>query len=52
MTNGIIKTTVRINETNYKKLKILAIEQEVSATVLINEFIKDGLIKYGVELDE
>ena len=47
-----VKTTYRINAKHHKALKILAIEQEKPVRALIDEFIKDGLIKYGVKLDE
>lgn len=47
-----IKTTYRINAKHHKALKILAVEKEVPVRALIDEFVKDGLIKYGVKLDE
>lgn len=50
--DGTIKTTYRINAKHHKALKILAIEKEVPVRALIDEFIKDGLVKYKVKLDE
>ena len=47
-----IKTTYRINAKHHKALKILAVKKEVPVRALIDEFVKDGLIKYGVKLDE
>ena len=47
-----VKTTYRIKEKYHKALKILAVKQGVYDRVLIEEFIKDGLKKYGVKLDE
>lgn len=47
-----VKTTYRIKEKYHKALKILAVKQGVYDRVLIEEFIKDGLTKYGVKLDE
>jgi len=52
LTDETIKTTYRINAKHHKALKILAIEEEKPVRALIDEFIKDGLIKYGVKLDE
>ena len=52
MTDETIKTTYRINAKHHKALKILAVKQGVHDRVLVEEFIKDGLIKYGVKLDE
>jgi len=52
LTDETIKTTYRINKNHHKALKILAIEQGLPVRALIDEFIKDGLIKYGVKLDE
>lgn len=46
------KTTYRINKEHHKQLKILAVKQERPVRALIDEFIADGLTKYGVKLDE
>lgn len=52
MTDGTIKTTYRINKEHHKKLKILAVNEGKPVRALIDEFIVDGLTKYGIKLDE
>ena len=50
--DNTVKTTYRINKKHHKALKILAVEKGLPVRAFIDEFIKDGLIKYGVKLDE
>lgn len=44
-------TSLRIEEQYMKKLKILAVKKDVTQSELLNEFIKQGLIKNGCNIE-
>ena len=47
----IKNTTLRIEETYLKNIKWLALKQETTQTEIINQFIKEGLIKNGFDVE-
>lgn len=47
---AIKNTSLRIEEDYMKKLKFLALKKEVTQSELLNEFIKQGLIKNGCDV--
>lgn len=44
-------TSLRIEESYMKKLKFLALKQEKTQSELLNEFIKQGLINNGCDIE-
>ena len=44
-------TSLRIEENYMKKLKMLAVKEEKTQSQLLNEFIKQGLIKNGCDVE-
>lgn len=44
-------TSLRIEEDYMKKLKFLALKKEITQSQLLNEFIKQGLIKNGCDVE-
>ena len=44
-------TSLRIEEQYMKKLKLLAVKKEITQSELLNEFIKQGLIKNGCNIE-
>lgn len=47
----IKNTSLRLEESYMQELKLLAVKRKTTQSKLLNEFIKDGLLKNGVKLD-
>ena len=44
-------TSLRIDENYMQELKLLAVKKKTTQGQLLNEFIKEGLIKNGVDVE-
>lgn len=48
---AIKNTSLRIEENYMQELKLLAVKKKTTQSELLNQFIKDGLIKNGVQVE-